>query len=398
MRKSILQITMVMALLLAILSGCGDKVPTPGLNFITEAVYEEFGECAEGFIWARDNTKVQYLDYEGNVVIDDALEKLREILGGEPNMDGVFIDDFHDGLALITYSAYDSDLGYDCIQQAYFLQTDGSLGPVFQDVAFWEVGSCVNGKILIIPEEEDAVYVYDKAGVKERTATIDCGPDRWGGIYWNLPGDGLIAYYSLSKTDSEDVLFGYLDENFQVAIPAQFEDVRPFNQGLAVIVKDDKCGFIDKTGTVVIEPLYEDFAVEDMAYSYRVFTDGYAAMKLDGRWGVIDKTGKQVVPFIHKDTAYLLFREGLAPVDYGYVDTTGEKVIQIKEAYLLLFVEGAAMVGSEGSFYFIDTAGEPITKKTWDFDAVGDDSSFADQNIIIYERDEKWGLAQVVWE
>ncbi len=94
-------------------------------------------------------------------------------------------------------------------------------------------------------------------------------------------------------------------------------DVRDrFSDGLAAVYKDDKYGFINKKGKVVIEPAYaffEDFSEglalvgEDGAHWGRYairpkyasaagFSEGLAVVqKKDGTWYVIDKTGKIVV-------------------------------------------------------------------------------------------------------
>lgn len=49
---------------------------------------------------------------------------------------------------------------------------------------------------------------------------------------------------------------------------------------------DGKYGYVDSTGNVVIDYIYED-ATEQNNF-------GYAAVKKDGKWGAIDKDGKQV--------------------------------------------------------------------------------------------------------
>ena len=69
--------------------------------------------------------------------------------------------------------------------------------------------------------------------------------------------------------------------------------------------KTNLCGFVDKNGKVVINPVYD--AVND-------FTDGLAAVQnSDGKWGFIDKTGKVVVPLVYKMCGD--FSEGLASVE-----------------------------------------------------------------------------------
>lgn len=52
-------------------------------------------------------------------------------------------------------------------------------------------------------------------------------------------------------------------------------------------MQDEKFGFIDKTGKIVVEPIYEDatrFDINDLA-----------VVKINGKYGAIDKTGKLVI-------------------------------------------------------------------------------------------------------
>ena len=54
------------------------------------------------------------------------------------------------------------------------------------------------------------------------------------------------------------------------------------NQDLFRVDKDGKWGFIDETGQIVIEPVYEGVAP---------FSEGLAAVRLDGKFGYINKAG-----------------------------------------------------------------------------------------------------------
>lgn len=59
------------------------------------------------------------------------------------------------------------------------------------------------------------------------------------------------------------------------------------SNNLFVSKQNDKYGFIDKNGNVVVDYIYDE-AMEQNEY-------GYAAVKLNGLWGSIDKNGKVVI-------------------------------------------------------------------------------------------------------
>ncbi|MDR1706316.1 MAG: WG repeat-containing protein, partial [Clostridiales bacterium] len=99
-----------------------------------------------------------------------------------------------------------------------------------------------------------------------------------------------------------------------------------FREGLAPVIKDDKWGFIDKTGKVVVPLEY------DQVYS---FSEGLAPVIKDGKYGFIDKTGKVVVPLEYDDVYNI--SEGLATVmkddKWGFIDKTGKVVVPLEYDY-----------------------------------------------------------------
>ena len=53
-------------------------------------------------------------------------------------------------------------------------------------------------------------------------------------------------------------LWGFVDENGEMKIPAQYEDARSFSNGLAAVKVDGLWGFIDTEGNAVINPQFLD--------------------------------------------------------------------------------------------------------------------------------------------
>ena len=70
------------------------------------------------------------------------------------------------------------------------------------------------------------------------------------------------------------------------------------NNTLYLDKKDNKYGFVDKNGNVVVEYVYDD-ATEQNAY-------GFAAIKKDGKWGAINNKGEVVQEPIYTLDDYLL--------------------------------------------------------------------------------------------
>lgn len=83
---------------------------------------------------------------------------------------------------------------------------------------------------------------------------------------------------------------GFMDKTGHIIINFQYQNASSFREGLAVVVINDKRGFIDKTGHLVIPAQYDDSSK---------FFDGLASVKINDKWGVIDKQGQLVIPMIY---------------------------------------------------------------------------------------------------
>jgi len=257
-----------------------------------------------------------------------------------------------------------------------------------------------------------------------------CDNGKWG--YINRQGEVVIKPRFLVAGDFSDGLAaafrskdgnGYINEKGQLvfADPEGCFCTRPFSEGLAAFSvgtgRDEKWGFLDKTGKVVIEPKYVeawDFS-EGLARvavggewnlnqdRYRGSTWGYvdrsgheivkptmsSASDFSGglalivrpldksspeenRYAYIDKTGKIVFRLEYKaeGTTYRIFdaegfSEGLAWVSVrgrgsGFIDKTGKFVIKPQFLSRSNFSEGLAFVYSRQSVSYIDRSGQAI--------------------------------------
>lgn len=165
------------------------------------------------------------------------------------------------------------------------------------------------------------------------------------------------------------------------SIKAPFFSVLPFIEGLAGIcfydetklnvynearpdLEKGKCGFIDKTGKIVIEPKYKQIGY---------FSEGLAAVseesdKYTAKFGYIEQTGKMVIE--PKFTSKGTFNDGLAvakelvgqDLKGGYIDKTGKFVIETKFSTMLnSFADGYTIVENAScQKAIIDKSGKEI--------------------------------------
>jgi hypothetical protein len=89
-------------------------------------------------------------------------------------------------------------------------------------------------------------------------------------------------------------------------IPEKFQGVKPFHDGLAAVQMDEKWGFIDRSGNVVIKPQFN---------GTEGFSEGIALVWQDQRFKFIDKNGRQL--FGRTFSVAAPFALGLAHVALG---------------------------------------------------------------------------------
>jgi hypothetical protein len=140
------------------------------------------------------------------------------------------------------------------------------------------------------------------------------------------------------------------------------------DQKLFPIIQDNKIGYIDKTGKVIIPPEFDKGYLNEGNMKAAEFSDGLALANLKGKFGYIDKTGVFVIKPTYV-TAWP-FAEGLAPVRVpdgrtAYIDKTGKIVIKaLSTMGGDPFSEGLAGVyigeSSKGKWGFIDKSGKMI--------------------------------------
>lgn len=167
-----------------------------------------------------------------------------------------------------------------------------------------------------------------------------------------------------------------------------------FHEGLAAVKKNNKWGFIDTSGKMVIAPQFNPYQAQFNSY----FSDGLVAINMvsaqksgiDGndpaatRWGFADHTGKIVIA-PHFEGSYYRpphFSEGMAAIagtyvgttiktfgihtKYGYINKHGVMVVQQLYDEAWDFAEGLAAVKINGKYGFIDQTGKMVIAPTYD--------------------------------
>jgi WG containing repeat len=149
---------------------------------------------------------------------------------------------------------------------------------------------------------------------------------------------------------------GYINLDGKQVIPARFTRASDFRGGLAAIRQGNQWGFVNTRGQVAIAPQF------DRASD---FLDGVAIVQVKGKQGMINPEGEWVIP--PKFTTLSSFHEGLVVArqagKYGYLDRSGRWIILPQFDSADDFHDGAARIDAGGpGVYFINRQGQRITQ------------------------------------
>ncbi|NOQ74024.1 MAG: hypothetical protein GQ574_18605 [Crocinitomix sp.] len=140
--------------------------------------------------------------------------------------------------------------------------------------------------------------------------------------------DEIMTYRHLFIKKRTRSIFSYIDILGNTII----QDVniisgQPFSEGLAFtrFKKEEKDGFINKEGEIVIPPIFESqFALG--------FSEGLANIRINNKYGFINKKAEEIIPFKYDSAAE--FHDGFALVKNrskkSFIDKKGNKLKTLK--------------------------------------------------------------------
>jgi len=236
--------------------------------------------------------------------------------------------------------------------------------------------------------EADTVPVDGKYGLLRNDGTLIV-PMQYTDILWTVNGvaavtDGSNAYlYDIATgkpigeafealgpyangyvTVEKNGLWGYLNPKTAAYLGAGcvWESALPFSEGKAGVSQNDKYGYIDETGAVVIDLQYT---------KVNPFSEGLAGVRVQKRWGFIDATGKVIIQPGY--SGLKTFQGGLCAVEknevWGLINTTGEVVLRLKYSEIGDFdpIYHRAWIRQNKLWGLVSNTATLVLKPTWSF-------------------------------
>lgn len=223
----------------------------------------------------------------------------------------------------------------------------------------------------------------------------DCLPilsgEKWGfidttGAFKVNPQFQNVRVYAdgMAAVKAQDDLWGFIDTSGTYSINPTYKEVSDFNEGYAVVVRENSYPeMIRRDGKVV-------FRFENVSEA-SVLIEGRARIMREDRYGFVDSTGKVIVSPQFLFAGH--FSEGFCNVSqamnkdtlYGFIDLNGKLIINPQFDFAGKFSEGLSRIRLDDKFGFIDQKGKIVINPQ--FDAASD----FHEGLAEIKLGEQWG-------
>lgn len=346
----------------------GFKDPATG-DVVVNPKYEQIdGTFYDGLMLVMNKNKHGYVDIKGKEVIELKYEAAGQFNGGlapvktEPGW--IFIDRtekkvidatmytavgiFSEGLAKVMQN-----------DQWGFINTSGKLTI---PIKYKAAGDFTRGKAIF-------AMARTASGNADGTTIENVGMiDKTGKELFIIPGQDMRNLSEGRAALMVDNKWGYIDTLGKIVIPCRYTECGDFLRGSAVARQSGKFGIINKNGNE-ITPFKYDFLNIITSKLLVVFNgdlqdDGSPGT---GKYGVVDYTGKFILPQQYEGfnvwQGLILLAQNNK---IGFADTSGKIIAPLQNDEMPAFREGVAAVKGNGKWGYVNSAGKLIAPFIYD--------------------------------
>ncbi len=306
---------------------------TTGKN-LTPFIYDHFGGFGlfENDVWSEDMIKVQKKNRYGTINKDG-----KRIIACKY----YYIENYKNGVARVRKN-----------WQWQFVDKSGKRKPELFDV----------------PQEE----IFEIGGTFSE-GLIPVKKEKWG--FANIQGEIVIpCVYQDVKNFSDELAavrektgWGFIDKNNNVIVEPRYNSVSPFKEKYAAVC-NSKWGYINTSGEEIISCQYDGYYAHD-------FSEGAVCVSKNEKRGFIDRFGNVIIPFEHKyyeiedkfSSGLLCFNQKKRK---GFLNKENKIVFTHDYDWAETFKCGISRVRKNGYDGIIDTNGKLIMP--FDYNTIGD--------------------------
>lgn len=265
-----------------------------------------------------------------------------------------YVEDFSEGLAIVSI---DSKVGF-----------ISKTGEKKIDLKFDDAYSFQNGYAV--------VEVDEKFGLINRSGEYVVEPkyEDLGNIV------GGFCFFEMEESG-----YGYFDRKGIIRLKPDYSDASNFENGIAIVSKNESYGVIDEFGTTYIPLMYDEINKLDSSHF---------AVRVDDNWGVLNLQKDTILPFIYSYVGNVNSNIFMVEKDFKFNFWNRESNKIVSEVWfenypeykeLGKFNDGYAKIKTDDGYNFIDYEGKPLFTKSY--------SNLGEYNKnIAFEIDGKWGF------
>ncbi len=227
---------------------------------------------------------------------------------------------------------------------------------------------------------------------------------------------------SISQTNHHRTPFckkgkwGYVDEKEKVIIKAKYQEAGIFNNGYAIVKKNNKYGIIDYKGKVAVSPVYDYIERLDPEGYFTKLGDKYGILsvecneitqpkydsierldsngyltKLGGKYGILSVEGNEIIPPIYDSIQKVVGNITLQYITklggkYGILSADGNEITPHKYDYIELFGRSLYLMKLGGK-YRMSTA-DGVLALRGEYDYIGR----LDSKVYLTKLGDKYGI------
>lgn len=175
----------------------------------------------------------------------------------------------------------------------------------------------------------------------------------------------------------KDGLWGFMNEEGTIKIPAKFSFVEQFWEGLAIAGLNGKVGFINKLGDTVVPFEFDE------AFSFK---DGVAVVSKDQYFGIINRVNRLIAPFKYDFIEPFYSNIALAAKEtgYGFLDHSGKELTSFDFSYATDFSKNYSVITKGDRMALLDTSLQVIIPFVYAKLSFFYDSLFIAKNDTLY--------------
>lgn len=274
--------------------------------------YETVSDFSDGVAWVQEADDKKNWN-NNNITTTYLIDKNNKKLFELPSHCR-YITNFSDGMGWINGSIEDENhIGLSLIDKSgkTIFETDYTSASIFNEGLCWIQK---NDKWGVIDENNNIIidFIYDNINSYES--------------YIN--NFKFIDGVSWVKQDNK---YGLIDNSNKILVPFEYDDISEFSEeGVAWVQKADAWGLIDNKNNIILP-----FEYNKNNQSPTVFSEGVSAVKINDKWGYINKNGLIVIePIFTTASQFIQNRAIVSIVDNSQKDFEDYKGYIIENPFL----------------------------------------------------------------